>query len=296
MRIHRWLIFFLLVGLAVYWVVTRPTRVDADALAGLDEDLSRGETVFYAAGCASCHTDVTAEGEAKLELGGGQEFPSDFGTFLAPNISQSTEHGIGGWTREDFVTAVTQGVSPEGQHYYPAFPYTTYTRMELSDAVALYGFMKTLPAVETPSQPHKVSFPFNIRRNLGGWKFLFLSDDWVLDGDLTPDQERGRYLVEAMGHCAECHTPRNAIGGMDTAQWMGGAPNPSGKGSFPNITPGKLTWSEGDIAAYLDSGFTPEFDSAGGHMALVVENTAQLAPEDRAAIAAYLKAIPPVDG
>ena len=292
MRLFRWFVFLCLIGGAVYWVVTRPERVDASALAGLAADPVRGEQVFYAAGCAGCHAAADATEEEKLELGGGQRFASPFGTFLAPNISQSTTHGIGTWSQEEFVTAVTRGVSPQGQHYYPVFPYTTYNKMQLADAVALYGFMKTLPAVETPSLPHEVAFPFSIRRNLGGWKFLFLSDDWVLTGNLTPEQERGRYLVEAMGHCGECHTPRNLLGGAERDRWLAGGPNPSGKGSFPNITPAKLSWSAAEIAEYLNSGFTPDFDSAGGHMALVVENTAHLPPEDRAAIAAYVKALP----
>ncbi|MBV0912109.1 cytochrome c [Anianabacter salinae] len=282
-------------GLGVFWIVTAPKSANATALAGIEPDVARGEWVFNASGCASCHSAPEAAGEAKLELAGGQAFATDFGTFYAPNISPS-EAGIGGWSALDLVNAVQNGVSPSGDHYYPAFPYTSYARAETSDIVSLHAYMQTLPAIDTPSRPHDVGFPFNIRRSLGGWKLLFARDGWVLDGVLTQDQARGRYLAEALGHCGECHTARNALGGPDMAAWLGGAPNPTGRGTIPNITPGGLDWSEGEIAEYLSSGFTPEFDTVGGHMVAVVDNFAKLDAADRAAVAAYLKAVPAVGG
>ncbi|KAJ56755.1 hypothetical protein ACMU_07400 [Actibacterium mucosum KCTC 23349] len=293
-RILRILIGLGIVGAAAFWVMTAPESLSEDSISGLEPNVTNGETVFYAAGCASCHAAPNATGEDKLVLAGGQKFPSPFGTFVAPNISPS-EAGIGGWSTIDLVNAVKLGVSPDGAHYFSAFPYTSYGRAELKDLVDLKAFLDTLPADSTPNQPHDVSFPFNIRRSLGGWKLLFGGTGWVMADDaLSPELERGRYLVEALGHCGECHTPRNALGGLDRARWMGGAPDPSGKGRVPNITSAALTWSPEDVAYYLESGFTPEFDSAGGHMAHVIENTAKLSPEDRAAIAAYLQAIPAV--
>jgi len=291
-RVVRLLGALAVFGLVVFWFVTAPKPLDESAIAGLQGDATRGEQVFNAAGCASCHTAPDAPEEARLVLAGGQKFPSDFGTFIAPNISPSAE-GIGGWSTLDLVNAVSRGVSPKGAHYFPAFPYTTYGNAELSDLVDLKAFLDTLPADGTPSQAHDVGFPFNIRRSLGGWKFLFADKGWVMEGDLSPELTRGRYLVEALGHCAECHTPRNALGGMDRAAWKTGAPVPgSDKGKVPAITPQALDWSAEDIAYYLESGFTPDFDSVGGHMVHVVENTSRLTPEDRAAIAAYLKALP----
>ncbi len=289
--LFRWTVFLALLGGAVYWFVTWPSSTSDEQLAGLTANVENGEQVFIASGCASCHAAPEAEGAAKLVLAGGQRFPSPFGTFVAPNISTDASHGIGGWSPAELVSAVTQGTSPEGQHYFPAFPYSSYQRMTLQDAVDLHGYMQTLPADATPSAPHEVSFPYNIRRNLGGWKFLFMNDSWVME---APDaqRERGRYLVEALGHCAECHTPRNALGGLDHGQWMRGAPDPSGKGRVPGVTPSQLGWGEADIVEYLTSGFTPEFDTAGGHMVAVIENTAQLSEEDRQAIAAYLLALP----
>ena len=167
--------------------------------------------------------------------------------------------------------------------------------MEVQDAVDLAAYLKTLPAIETPSQPHDLPLPVRWRRPLGGWKFLFMRDDWVLQEVPDAQVERGRYLSEALAHCGECHTPRNPLGGPDLARWMAGAPIPgSERGRFPNITPGALDWSEAEIVEYLTSGFTPEFDTAGGHMVEVVENMARLPEADRAAIAAYLKALPAV--
>ncbi|WP_417208220.1 c-type cytochrome [Antarctobacter sp.] len=278
-----------IVGAGIGLWVTAPNRVDAAKFDGLTGDAARGETVFTAAGCASCHH--TKGAEDKLVLTGGMEFVSDFGTFYAPNISPHPAAGIGGWTLEEFANAVTRGVNPKGQHYYPAFPYTAYTKMADQDLVDLWAYVQTLPASDVASKPHDVGFPFNIRRSVGGWKFLFMSDDYVMEAN---GNERGRYLVETLAHCAECHTPRNPVGALDKGRWMGGAPNPSGKGTIPPLTPDKLDWSAEDVAYYLESGFTPTFDAVGGHMAEVVENFSHLPAEDRNAVAAYIKALPPL--
>ncbi|PVA05947.1 c-type cytochrome [Thalassorhabdomicrobium marinisediminis] len=271
------------VGLAV----TQPQSLPASALAGVEGDAARGAQVYAAAGCGSCHGAEDTEA-----LAGGAAFASPFGTFYAPNISTHADQGIGGWSDYELANAIRAGVSPEGQHYYPAFPYTSYARMTAQDTADLIAHLRTLPADATPSRGHDVGFPFNIRRSLGGWKFLFASDDWVVTDAPSPEVERGRYLVEALGHCGECHTPRNALGGLKTDQWLRGAANPAGDGRIPSIHPDDLGWSAQDIAIYLESGFTPDFDTVGGEMVEVVENTAKLADEDRNAIAAYLVALP----
>jgi mono/diheme cytochrome c family protein len=283
----------LLAGLA-FWLVTRPDPMPDAALAGLQADPARGEAVFHAGGCASCHMAPGAEGAAELVLAGGQEFPSPFGTFVAPNISPDPQAGIGGWSAGDLARAMQQGISPRGQHYYPVFPYASFVNATLQDIVDLKAFLDTLPPSASPSRPGRVGFPFSIRRGIGLWKALYLKPGWTVTGDLTAEEQRGRYLAEALGHCGECHTPRNALGAMDRGRWLAGGPTPDGKGKFPNITPGALKWSTADIVEYLTSGFTPEFDSAGGHMALVVANFARLPEADRAAVAAYLKRVPPV--
>ena len=289
----RTLIVLLGLGLAALaaglWV-TRPQTADAMlvALAEIESDPARGEAVYWAAGCASCHVEPGTED--KLVLAGGEKFETEFGTFVAPNISSHPEAGIGGWTLAEFASAVTKGTSPDGRHYYPVFPYGSYEQMTPVDVADLWAFMQTLPASDRTNDPHQLAFPFSIRASLGGWKLLFAGDGWVRPAD-TPELERGRYLVEALGHCAECHTPRGALGGLDKGAWMTGAPNPSGRGNIPGLLPPEFGWSETDVAYYLETGFTPDFDSAGGKMATVVENTARLTPEDRAAIAAYISAL-----
>jgi len=294
---RRWLVRLAILGVICVVAglyLTRPRTFGAEALAGLSADPARGEQVFWAGGCASCHADPKAEGDAQLLLTGGRRLESPFGNFVVPNISPS-EQGIGGWTALDLANAMHYGTSPDGHHYFPAFPYGSYVKATLQDIVDLKALLDTLPASERASEPHEVGFPFNIRASLGGWKLLFYSDALLVSGDLTAEETRGRYLAEALGHCGECHTPRNPLGGWNRAKWLGGAPNPAGKGTIPNITPAKLTWSTEEIVEYLTSGFTPEFDSAGGHMAYVVENMSKLPESDRAAIAAYLKKVPSVE-
>ena len=295
MRLIRGLIAAALLAGAAGWWLTRATPLPTSDMANLTGDAAHGEQVFLAAGCASCHAAPDAEDAgAKLVLAGGQRFASDFGTFVAPNISPDPLHGIGGWTLFDFATALKRGVSPGGTHYYPAFPYTAYAKMADQDIADLWAFWQSLPASDRPSQPHEVGFPFSIRRGVGVWKLLFLNDDWVMQGDLDPVVERGRYLIEAQAHCGECHTPRGALGELNTSRWLAGAPNPSGPGQIPGLRPGQLSWDAGEIAYYLETGFTPDYDSAGGHMVAVVENFAKLPAEDRTAVAAYIKALPPL--
>jgi mono/diheme cytochrome c family protein len=286
-------------GAAAAYVLSAPKPLDDERLAaigGLEANAAAGETLFWAGGCASCHAAPGAKGDAKLVLSGGVRLKSDFGTFIGPNISPDPEAGIGQWPVEDFANAMLAGVSPDGGHYYPAFPYGSYTRMSDQDIADLFAFLKTLPASDIASLPHEIGFPFNMRILLGGWKLLFFTDaPRVTLASSTAELARGQYLVEGPGHCGECHTPRNMIGGFMPGEWLAGARNPEGEGVIPNITPGGKPvgdWSASDIAYYLESGFTPDFDSAGGSMVAVQENMAKLEGSDRDAIAAYLKALP----
>ncbi len=280
-----------LVAAGALWLISAPDVLPESEFAGdAAGDPARGESIFTAAGCASCHH--APESEDKLVLAGGQRFASDFGTFIAPNISPDPVQGIGAWSLHDFANALLRGVSPEGQHYYPAFPYSAYIRMQPQDVADLWSYIQSLPASQEPSQPHEVGFPFNIRRGLGLWKQLYLDPSWVMADAGTEELARGRYLVEALAHCGECHTPRDGFGGLQREAWLTGAPNPSGEGSIPALTPDKLSWDAASIAYYLETGFTPDYDSAGGHLVAVVENFAKLPAEDRAAVAAYVKALP----
>ncbi len=231
-----------------------------------------------------------------LELAGGVRLATDFGTFVTPNISSDAVDGIGTWTVSDLANALKRGVSPQGYHFYPAFPYTSYARMKLADIADLHAFLKTLPPVRGRAPAHELRFPFTIRRGIGLWKRVFLSDRPVVTLAGASDQvRRGQYLVEGPAHCGECHTPRNLAGGLKTDEWLAGARMPDGKGVARNITsgPGGIgNWSADDIAYFLQSGMKPSFDPVGGQMAEVIRNTAHLPDADRAAIAAYLKAVP----
>jgi mono/diheme cytochrome c family protein len=284
------------VGFAIFWWLTIPVVVAADSLGSYRPNLANGLTTFNAGGCSSCHA-VPGQPD-RTRLGGGLAIPSPFGTFYVPNISPDPVDGIGHWTEADFVSAVTKGTSPAGIHYFPAFPYTSYQHAKVEDIRDLYAYLRTLAPIAGKVRDHDVPFPFNIRRNLGIWKLLFMDGrPFRPDRALSERWNRGAYLVNSLGHCAECHSPRNFLGGIIAAQRFAGGPNPEGEGWVPNITQkGLAEWSEVDIAYFLETGETPEGDKAGSSMASVIRNTSQLSAEDRAAMAEYLKSLPPVDG
>ena len=288
-----WLLSIVVACAAVFQWLTAPAAPPV-VLEGA-RDIANGEVVFNIAGCASCHSAPKAEGEAKLTLAGGKRFPTEFGVFVAPNISPDPTQGIGDWTETDFLNAVLNGVSPAGEHYYPAFPYASYARMTAGDVADLWTYIQTLPPSSKVSQPSEIGFPFSFRRGLGLWKRLHVRTGSIREiGEADPVLARGRYLVEGPGHCGECHTPRDLSGGMILSNWLGGAPSPDGPGRISALAgpDSKIAdWSEIDIAEYLRSGFTPDYDSAGGAMVDVIDNTAKLPDEDRKAIAAYLKAL-----
>ncbi|MFQ5954638.1 MAG: c-type cytochrome [Kiloniellales bacterium] len=269
----------------------------AGSAAGTDPALRRGEYVFRAAGCVSCHTDLKNKGP---RLAGGRALKTPFGTFYGPNITPDTTHGIGAWTEADFVRALRRGVSPDGAHYFPAFPYAAYTRMTNADLRALWAYLRAQPPVERPNRPHDLRFPFNLRFLIGPWKWLYFEP-----GPQRPEAgrsaawNRGAYLVEALGHCAECHTPRTLLGGLDRDRHMAGTRDgPEGK-PVPNITPDAATgigdWSRGDVTTLLKFGMLPDGEFVGGLMAEVVEHsTRYLTPEDRAAIVDYIRSLPAI--
>jgi mono/diheme cytochrome c family protein len=284
-------------GAAVFWFITMPATVSASALGPRAPDLDNGKTMFYAGGCPACH--ATPNQEDKTRLGGGRPLKTIFGTFYPPNISSDRNDGIGGWSEANFVTAMWKGTAPDGSHYYPVFPYSSYQRMKLDDVRDLFGYLKTLPALPGKVRDHDLPMHFKWRRTLGGWKFLFL------DGrELKPDPaksaqwNRGAYLANAPSHCAECHSPRNLLGGIIQSQRFAGGPDPEGgDGWVPNITQaGIKDYSERDIERILETGDQPNGDSVGGAMTPVVGNISKLPAEDRAAIAAYIKSLPPVEG
>lgn len=295
-RIAVFIAFAALAGLLGFGLLTRPRPHTNLDVGGHIANAEAGKTMFYAGGCASCHAAPGAKGDAKLTLSGGLELKTPFGTFVVPNISPGKTSGIGAWTQTDFVNAMVKGLSPGGKHYYPAFPYASYQRMKLEDLLDLKAFLDTLPVSDHVAADHELKFPFSFRRGLGLWKLLYLDNNaFASDPDKSEAFNRGKYLVTGPGHCGECHTKRDPFGGTDASAFLAGAPLLEGKGFVPNLTPhsdGLKSWSETDIAYYLESGFTPDYDSVGGAMVAVQENMAHLSTADRQAIATFLREIP----
>ena len=260
-------------------------------------DPARGEIVFAAGNCTSCHTDLKNKGAL---LAGGRALATPFGIFFGPNITADPAHGIGRWSDDDFIRALRQGLSPKGEHYFPVFPYPAFTGLTDRDLRDLKAYIFTLPPVAQPNKPHQVPFPFNLRLGAAVWKLLYFRA-----GPMAPEPNRdaawnrGRYLVEAAGHCAECHTQRDALGGLKRAMWMAGSTDGAEGKPTPNITPDKATgigdWKESDLVYLLETGTLPDGDVAGGLMAEVIRyGTGRLLPEDRKAMAAYLGTLKPI--
>ena len=257
---------------------------------------ARGAYLAAAAGCADCHTDRPHGGRL---YAGGRALTTPFGTFYAPNITPDLETGIGRWSNAQFLNALREGVRPDGSNYFPVFPYPSFTKITDDDARAIKAYLFTQPAAKQSNRAHDVAFPFSWRFLQNGWKLLFFSP-----GPFRPAPERGEaynrgaYLVTALAHCSECHTPRNWFGATQPSRFLAGtAHGPDGK-AVPNITPDSETgigkWSDDDIVTLLKDGQTPDFDFVGGAMAEVVKNTAQLTNADRHAIAVFLQSVPAV--
>jgi len=263
--------------------------------------IDKGTYIYRAAGCASCHT---AKGGA--ELAGGHAFETPFGTFYSSNITPDPATGIGGWSDEDLIRALREGKSPDGRHYFPAFPYTSYTLMADDDIRVLKAYLDTIPPVSSAVADHEMIVPLNIlptnlvRLGMIGWNWLYF-DQGPYRTDAGPDDAllaRGQYLVKGVGHCGACHTPRNLLGASKTDQHLEGTKKgPDGK-AVPAIhyheQEGIGEWVKEDITFALETGMKPDGDVMGGSMAKVVEHgTSYMTPDDLEAIAAYLMTLTP---
>jgi mono/diheme cytochrome c family protein len=291
----RWVLpAILAVGAAVAYLLTSPVPAFDDTEAARFEhgDATRGQVIFALGDCASCHA---TPGQAdRLRLGGGMALNSPFGTFRPPNISPDMRDGIGQWRGIDLANALMAGVSPAGQHYYPALPYTTYARMRAEDVADLWAYLRGLSPVPGRVPPHELPLAFKIRRAIGFWKLLFLEREPVRE-DPSRDAvwNRGRYLVEALAHCAECHSSRNVFNAIKPETRFAGGPDQEGAGFIPNITPERLhDWSREDMVRLLTTGWTPDGREVASSMADVVINTASVPVQEREAIAAYILSQP----
>ncbi len=262
--------------------------------ASFTPDKQRGAYLFRLSGCKSCHT---ASGKDAAELGGGRVLATPFGSLSVPNISPDRQAGIGNWRQQDFLRAMRLGISPEGKHYYPAFPYSSYTNMRTGDLLDIWAYLRDAKPVAEPVKNVELPFPFNIRASLGVWKLLFFSAAEPLAGrDNSEGVERGAYLVNGPGHCAECHTRRNPLGGWQRDAWLAGTSKGLDGKPMPGITAkgkgGIGKWVEADMIFALKYGMLPDGDVMGGKMGTVVEqNLSQITDADAKAIAAYLKSL-----
>lgn len=286
--------------------MTRAVRHALGALAGLfclvsapayasDDLVENGAYLVKAAGCVGCHT-----AKRGTPFAGGLGLKTPFGTFFSPNITPHPELGIGSWSDEDFVRALHEGVRPDGARYFPVFPYPSYTRMTREDALAIKAYLFSLAPVEQPNREHDVSFPFSWRLMQRGWRMMNFDEGRFQPDPAQSDKvNRGGYLVKALAHCGECHTPRNIMGGLDNDMFLAGTPDGPEDQLVPNITPhatGAADWSERDLVQVMRDGMKPDFDNVQGTMAEAIEDGLKyLTDADLEAIAAYLKTVPPID-
>ncbi|MDH3531605.1 MAG: cytochrome c [Gammaproteobacteria bacterium] len=260
-----------------------------------EDAVARGAYLVRAGGCIDCHTE---DRDGAVPLAGDRKLESPFGTFYSPNITPDTATGIGAWSDEDFVRAFWEGIGPEGVHYYPAFPYTSYTGVTRADLLAIKAYLFSLEPVAKAAREHDLAWYISSRMAAGAWKLVFFEPArFVADENQSARWNRGAYLVRHLGHCGECHTPRGALGAMDEARELAGNASTFDGEVVPNITPhrdaGIGKWSADDIEYFLDTGMLPDGDYVGSSMSVVIDNsTSQLTREDRLAIAAYLKSLP----
>lgn len=271
------------------WAVLVPPA--AQAAQGSADAVTRGEYVFHLAGCEGCHTDKKGDGP---RLAGGRPFKTDFGTFYSPNITPDAATGIGAWSFADFKAAMREGKAPDGSNYFPAFPYTSYTHITDQDLSDLWAYLQAQPAVARTNKAHDLAPPYGWRWGVTFWNWLYL------DPGPKPAWSRGRYLAEALGHCHECHTPRNMLGGYESDMAYAGTPrNPEGL-EVPNITPHDATgigkWSDGDLSMLFTIGMLPDGDFVGGAMAESISHTtSKMTEADRRALIAYLRGLKPIE-
>ena len=256
-------------------------------------DPKRGEYLAKAGGCVGCHTE---EKEGAVPFAGGRALKTPFGTFYGPNITPDKKAGIGNWSEADFIRALRQGERPDGSNYFPAFPYPSFTKIVDSDLRDLWAYLRTLPPSAKPSQEHDLWFFFGWRWLVTFWKwFYFTAGPFANIPGLSEVAERGAYLVQALGHCGECHTPRNFLGGPKSSRFLAGGKGPDGK-AVPNLTPtGLKKQGDKEIKDFLVTGLTAEGDVPAETMGEVIKNTtSQLTPADLDALIAYLRTLPPL--
>ena len=281
-------------GLAAFWLLTAPRPLDPSQVPSRVPDLSNGERLYHAGSCISCHRPPKARKDADPALpSGGAPFATPVGIFFPQNLTPDAGTGLGRWTSADFVNAMTRGLSPSGRHYFPAFPYTSYRNVRVEDLLDLFGYLRSLPAVRSPERRARVPLERLARRGVGLWDLLALRGPlFAPDPARGASWNRGAYLVDGIGHCGECHTPRDRLMLPDRSRALEGGPHPSGEGQVPGlrglVARGRYKDVD-DLVLALQNGETLGYDrlSSGG-MGEIQENLSKLPDEDLRAIAEYL--------
>ena len=263
-----------------------------------DDPVARGKYLARGGLCIACHTDYDKKG---AELAGGYAIKVPFGTIYSTNITPDPDTGIGHWSDEDFLRAMRKGIGSQGQHLFPAFPYTSFTHMTDEDILAIKAYLSTVEPVRRENRAPELTTPFGWRFLLAGWKWRYFKEGQVAPDLGKPAQwNRGAYLVRAVTHCAECHTPRDWAGGLKRELLMAGTPDgPEGE-TAPNITPHKATgvgdWSVEDMVELLKSTYKPDGDNVQGLMErVIVHGYEHMSDEDLTAIAVYLRSLPAIE-
>lgn len=279
------------------WFLSAPRPLEASALPQHTPDETNGQLLYNAAGCRSCHLGAPDLKDVDPSLpAGGAPLKTPVGTFYPMNLTPDRETGIGAWTDIQFVNAVQRGISPEGEHLIPALPYTSYARMKVEDILDIRAYLATLTPVTSPDRAADIPLPFLTRRGVGLWKWLGLdTTPWTPDPAQSASWNRGSYLVNGPGHCAECHTPRNTFMALDTSQAFAGGPHPEGEGRVPSlrglIERGRYKDAK-DIASALQYGEMLGYDKiSSGGMGQVQRNISQLPEADIIAIGEYLASL-----
>lgn len=281
------------------WLLLQPEPLPDVVVSGnnpSEAGIRRGEYLVNIAGCASCHTDADNKG---AHLAGGLKLDTSFGSFFAPNITSDEDSGMGAWSFADFARAMHLGIAPSGERYYPVFPYTSYTQINFNDLHAMYVYLQATPPAETKNRPHETPWYIN-RLLMPAWQALFFRTGGFRATGHDETLDRGAYIVNALTHCSECHTPRNPFGATRPALFLAGTEDGPDGDPVPNITSSKADgigdWDEDELLLYLEEGELPDGDYAGGAMVDVIDNsTGVMEPSDLEAVVRYILSVPAVD-
>lgn len=286
-KIILWLVVIVIVVWAVlYWYESRTLDGPVQKVTSTPQEIERGRYLALASDCAACHTSANG-----APLAGGFPLDTPFGTIYSSNLTPSADFGIGRWTKDEFYKALTQGISPPSKHLYPAMPYTSYKGMTREDSDAIYSYLMSRPAVDVAPPENSLPFPLNQRMAMIGWNLLFFNDKPLPDSSQgsSPEWQRGKYLVNVLEHCSECHTPRGALGEMELDNFMkGGA---LGRFIAPDITPEALAargWTKQDLQQFFMTGIAPQGSAYSDMHPVIYLSSQHLTPEDNSAIATYL--------